>query len=416
MTDHRLRRIIGMRRTLLSLLCVAIAVCALTLGAYGADKPGVPYNIMLTLTPNPSTSMAFTWHTDTSVSKGILELTGNGQSKQFTAASTYIENDTRRCFKVTATGLTPGTLYHYRVGYGDTYSPTYSFYTAPKDGESFSFLYVTDSQGITRAHYDAWRDCIAAAIKRRPELRFIVHCGDMTDDGGSRQQWDMFSDVQALRYLPMLPVVGNHDAYNGGVDLYRSVFNVTELESAPDPECMAVTYGDLRIAMLNSEAGAENLVKQANWLEPIMGNNTVWRMAAIHRGPYGATDRSTDVENALKLELDKLRLDAVLQGHDHVYMRSKPIKDGVIVSGGTYYFIGNYSAVKQYGTETKWWHEFVKQPGASYTIVDVSPTELRFLTYTVAGDLVDDFTIKKSASKAKQKPQGTVNIDNVSFY
>src|SRR5262249_35620026 len=85
-------------------------------------------------------------------------------------------------------GLGPETKYVYRVSTTDAdgktvTSPLYQFMTAVKDGSAFSFAVIGDTQKnpkmtakVAKVMYD-----------RRPH--FVVHCGDVVDNGPDKKEW-----------------------------------------------------------------------------------------------------------------------------------------------------------------------------------------------------------------------------------
>ncbi len=386
------------------IFCVIVILAIVLLDSRVFCIAKTPFNITLTLAQDTKTSMNFTWQTDASVTSGFIEVKPADREKEhptvFNAVSAKYENgaDVRMVHKVTVTGLKPDTVYKYRCGNGEYFSKEYTFRTAPKYGGETAFIFLTDTQGYTKEHYETWKKVLQSALDRHSDIRFIVHGGDIVDNGPVAQQWDMFLDAEALCYLPIVPTIGNHDYYDGGLKKYQSHFNIqNENDISPLGTTQFINYGDISLAMINTEAGEENLTKQADWLvKSTSASSARWKLAVMHRGIYAATDRSVDVEKAMKESLHKANLDLVLQGHDHIYMRSKRIKNGVEHESGTYYIIGNTAGVKKYNTVNKWWHDFSAQPNLpTYTYIKVNADEMRVITYTLNGEIVDDFTIQK---------------------
>lgn len=67
-----------------------------------------------------------------------------------------------------------------------------------------------------------------------------------------------------------------------------------------------------------------------------------WKIVSIHVGPYNTYgEGSVSLCNAM----DELGVDLVMFGHNHVFMRSNPIKDSVVgepgMEGTVYYSSGS---------------------------------------------------------------------------
>jgi Icc-related predicted phosphoesterase len=89
---------------------------------------------------------------------------------------------------------------------------------APAPGETFSFGFLSDT-------HDGYNEAgtIRGLLDARPEVRFIVHAGDLTDFG-SHQEYVWFHDETADGRVPIFVAVGNHDGLTNGRKLYESMF------------------------------------------------------------------------------------------------------------------------------------------------------------------------------------------------
>jgi hypothetical protein len=96
---------------------------------------------------------------------------------------------------------------------------------------------------------------------------------------------------------------------------------------------------------------------------------------------------------------DKYHVDLALQGHDHAYLRTYPMRDGrptdttaegtvyiVSVSGTKYYDQGEFDYTEVGMTRT-----------STYQVLDIqiSGDRLVYRAYDIDGDLRDDFVIEK---------------------
>jgi hypothetical protein len=383
-----------------------------------STKSAVPYSITNNFGADPEAGRNFTWVTSASVKTGFVEYCrradfigfGKPNIVRLEAKSHAVKTDldSRTIHKAAVNHLLPGTEYVYRVGSSSGYSAQGVFKTAEIDPDSFTFLNITDTQGGSAKDYNVWKNTLDKALSKFPDAKFLVHTGDMVDAGYLAKQWDMFiSAAQGeMMNLPILPAVGNHDALNKNKTNYN-FSNFTDRFNLPDSgitgtqagTVYSVDYGDLHIAVMNTQCGSSNYKKQAEWLEKDMSSsNKLWKVVALHRGPYGATYDTTDIRKAWAPTFDKLGIDLVLQGHDHNYMRSYPMKNGKAVQNGkgTIYMIGNTGGVKYYPLTKRSWQAVDLQPKTPmYIAVAVSRTKMTISAYDTRDVLRDTVTIKK---------------------
>lgn len=79
-------------------------------------------------------------------------------------------------------------------------------------------------------------------INRRDDLEFILILGDMTDYG-LKHEFEWAADVILQSQIPVLTVIGNHDAIAYGQKLYKSMFG---------PFDYTFTYGGFKFVMWNN--------------------------------------------------------------------------------------------------------------------------------------------------------------------
>src|SRR5665647_2256879 len=161
-----------------------------------------PQSITSTFGKEAETMHNFTWITSKDITSGVIEycakdeFTGFGQKNIQTAgASSYGTNtdtDARMIHKVELRNLNSGTDYVYRVGTIWSYGPQGVFRTAGNEPNGCSFLNITDTQGYTAKDYAIWENTIDKALNNFPQARFLIHTGDMVDDG-KISQWNLFT-------------------------------------------------------------------------------------------------------------------------------------------------------------------------------------------------------------------------------
>lgn len=431
------------------LLAILVAGGAVVMETMTSTRPardktaGKPYDAVSTFKSDPRTSRAFTWYTDASGNGTSLELvegeagvaggtgnTGNAGSVlsagvgsvkaggsggafegdgvlRFQGETTVLDaggGGAERILvhKAEATGLKPGTTYTYRMGSGQQgqWSGFGTFTTEPAEGQesSFSFINVTDSQGEKLSDFKLWGQTLDKAFSLFPAARFIVHNGDLTEDPDNGQGWTDFFG-QALPWVsavPLMPVTGNHDEVNKKAEAYVSHFNLPDdhAEDSQPGTTYSFDYGNVHFVMLDTES---NLKKQTEWLKAdLASTDREWIIAAMHRPAYGGNtnDKTADW---VKL-FDEFHVDLVLQGHNHEYSRSYPLKAGKIAKPGegTVYVVTNASGSKFNEKKSdKFYHAVHFQNYKQmFAAVTVSGKKLEFTAYDIDGRQLDQFVLQ----------------------
>jgi MYXO-CTERM domain-containing protein len=239
--------------------------------------------------------------------------------------------------EVRARGLQPGRRYAYTVECGAR-SAGGELVTAPEPTDPFSFVVFGD----TRSNADQHRSLIERLRREVPD--FILMTGDMVDDGQNENDWQIFFTVERelLRENVLFPSIGNHDRHGRtrGADAYRRYFDLPE--DAPDPErYYAVSYGNTRILVLDSNESSFALTDQTAWLEKELAAaaadpSIAHRFVVMHHPPYSTSIHGgqPELREMWTPLFERFGVDAVFSGHDHVYERSE--KNGIryFVSGG----------------------------------------------------------------------------------
>ncbi|MCM3781767.1 metallophosphoesterase family protein [Neobacillus mesonae] len=372
--------------------------------------------VVTTMKGDPATSRAFTWQgssTSASAQVQILE----GKSTHFDKDDVInIEGSTSvikqggqktAVHKAEATGLKPGTLYSYRAGDGteEGWSSVRTFVTAKNKESDFSFIYVTDSQGETESDFALWENTMNQAMARYASPAFVLHAGDFVEDADNTSAWSSFFNTSAswISQTPIVPVIGNNDVIDDSFDPFASYFNLPEngvkaLDGTGTN--YSFDYGNLHISVLNTEG---SIKKQTEWLEKdLAGTDQEWKIVALHRPIYGG-NMYKKIQDWSEV-IDKYEVDLVLQGHNHEYSRSYPIKDGKVTGNssdtvqnqeGTVYVVANTSGPKfNEQKDEQFYHKVHFQNYKQmYTGISISGKTLTYQAYDVDGQLLDKFTI-----------------------
>lgn len=310
---------------------------------------------------------------------------------------------------VSLTGLKPFTRYFYRVtaddGQGNTArSEVKSFQTLPGPAGAWAFGVLGDTQ----RNPDVTRRCAEGIFALRPN--FMLHVGDVVDDGFAKQQWvfDLFEPCANLfSCVPVFPVIGNHEKNS---HWYYDYFHL------PAPEYFyTFTCGNAEFFMVDTNKDVSAGSEQYQRLEKALASSTAtWKFTAHHHpcfssdnDDYGDTEKGKpgapftqgepDLQDLPPL-YEKYGVDIAFAGHIHSYERTWPIlnmavnqKKGVryIVSGGGG---GN---LEKAAPQRSWFSIHVKA-GHHFCFATVQDRTIQFKAYDLEGRLFDTFELTKA--------------------
>ncbi|MCM3782170.1 phosphodiester glycosidase family protein [Neobacillus mesonae] len=366
----------------------------------------IPYNITVAMGDNPTASRSFNWHTNPNTSETVVEIAEAEGFSGFDQADvvrmsgeSYIFNTldigTIRVHKATADGLKPGTAYVYRVGDGiEHYSEQGSFTTASETGNYTKFLVFGDSQASNLAGFEIWGRTLDAAAAEHSDSEFMVHLGDMVDNGFKEQEWNWwFSEAQEeLMNTTAVTVVGNHEVtgtkQNGDfLAHFNHPKNGTDNQKGTN---YSFDYKNIHISVLNSEYDID---EQKEWLKADLANtDKQWKFVFFHRGPYASIYDTENVRTAWTPVFDEYGVDLVMNGHDHIYLRTHPLKNQEIVDKreGTTYIIPGSTGPKFYDLTERYFQDVVDDEKTQmFSSVEVDGDTLTVTTKTVDGRTVD---------------------------
>lgn len=370
-----------------------------------------PDQVCLTWSGDPATTQTIQWRTSPAIAGGAVQYRPANQPD---AAPVEVIADTRvleeprvsndpvnHRHTVRLEGLTPGTTYVYRAGSGEAWSPWHDFTTAPAGEIPFSFAYMGDPQlGL-----DTWGELLRDTFGRQSRVSFFVVAGDNVNRGGNRDEWDKLFHAASgvFDQRPYVPTLGNHDCRPPeGPQLYLDLLTLPENGPASvGPErAYAFHYGNALFVVLDSNDSIET---QAAWLEEqLKASRAVWKFAVYHHPAYSSAPRRDNVEvreiwGAL---FDRYHVDMALQGHDHGYLRTKPMRAGQAVATpaeGTVYIV-SVSGTKLYDVGDYHYAEKTLDHVSTCQVIDIEAgggNKLTYRAYDASGAVVDEFSIVK---------------------
>lgn len=436
-----------MNRPLLALALTALAQTGVTLPASAQQavkpiprSPGTPYaprnlpdRIVLTPGADPSREMAVAFRTDTAQADAQAQLaiavdgpTLEEKARPVTGTSTSLasSNGPARYHRVRFTGLTPDTVYAYRVKGAAGWSEWLQFRTAAAEAKPFRFLYLGDIQNGILTYASR---VIRQAFHANGGIELVAHAGDLTaqrDELDHDDEWGEWNQAGGYNYaiVPQLPATGNHEyvdvALPNGKESrklgpYWPVQFALPSNGAEGVKATTyyVDYQGVRFIVLDGTSAIDlgTMAKQTQWLDATLASSKAkWNVVLFHQPVFTCArpNDTAEIKAAWKPVFDKRNVDLVLQGHDHCYARltseqgravaAKQHADGAVQ--GPVYLV-SVTGSKMYGLNNRARTQPDRTAEATelYQIVDVDGGTLSFRTYTASGKLYDGFDLTKGA-------------------
>lgn len=404
----------------------------------------VPERIILSVTADPAHTQSVTWRTEKPVAAAQGQIAEASAHPDFEKSATTVNAKATEAeitpgktvgeYSVRFDGLKPGTRYSYRVGDGTTWSEWNSVQTASDKPDAFRFIYVGDAQNSIKS---MWSRAIRAAYRTAPDARFIVHAGDLVQEGYDDNLWGEWCDAMGFisAEVPSLPTPGNHDEHRlpGSADsnevlsvspLWRYHFSLPANgpEGVPElnQQSYYLDYQGVRFVSLDVNVYAnEGFVPterkriadaQTAWLEKVLRDNPNRWMIVVQHQPIYTVSKERDYEEmraVLQPLYDKYHVDLVLQGHDHAYARTQKLFNGKMVSpaqDGTIYVI-SVSGPKMYDATGKFESLMAKEVHNTelFQVIDINGNELSYRAYSIEGAVLDEFHLNKKFKTASLK-------------
>lgn len=311
-------------------------------------------------------------------------------------------------YKAKLTGLKAGKIYYYEIGDGLTYDSPRSFNVPPNDGEDV-FAYLGDPQfDKSVVEYDAWGSLMEKMYSEHPETEFAIMGGDMVNLPGRRDHWEGFVDNCGIfAELPLMTVPGNHEGVTSN-NTYKKVFH--HIGNGPYGEafywfetekCRFIMLDSSFLAKARQMAMGQTLwsVREREiriWLADALAESEKrWNIVVTHHPVYGMHDMFTVSKEIRELWLPVLkesRVDLVLCGHQHVYMRTQPI-DGIVYVMG----VSGAKRSKYYtGFNKPVYAEAIYASGPNYQIIRATEDVLEIISYNEKGSIIDAAKVGKS--------------------
>ncbi len=301
----------------------------------------------LTITPGATASeVCFNWITASDGLTGELCYRKAGASDWQKLPVTEIEtvqvrgdHGTFTSYSADVAGLEPASAYEYMAvtsdGTDESRSDVNTFTTLP-DGNTFSFVAISDLQSTNEEGYLPFLYTHRAFLTDTLHPDFMVNLGDLTEDD-TMQEWSFLFDTagEALATRLTAYVAGNHEA-KGDV-VYSHFKGRTNLPGGIDDPILRETtssfvVGDVCFVTMNTDpfsgedgtdASADKLnyyAAQKEWAKRVFETSgCTYRVIFAHAGLVQKDDAATAFLEKMCGELDVCLF---LNGHIHNYFRA----------------------------------------------------------------------------------------------
>ncbi len=408
-----------MKKLLFSLLLIANTLLQLSAQSseYSNYEPTInPDRIMLTLPGDPATMRAVSWRTIFQDTVSIGEITVTSEAPDLeekvirvtgTCSPWEVGSAASMGHQVVFSNLKPDTQYAYRVGNGKNWSEWFQFKTSLDGASPFSFLYFGDVQNDIKSYCSR---TLRQAWSHFPKSDFMLFAGDLVSRS-QEEYWREFFYAGGWMFgmMPSVATPGNHE-YDKPENQprtfskhWKQIFNFPQ--NAPSEEfsnrVYYFDYQGVRFISVDSPGIGESdedgtLILE--WLDKVLANNSCkWTVVFTHYPVYSCSQgrENENYRNAIKPILEKYGVDLVLQGHDHTYCRGFNLPKAGANRKNAPMYIVSVTGPKMYGLNTSFWSDRVASETQLYQHIAVNEDVLTFQSFTVAGNLYDEFQLIK---------------------
>lgn len=185
--------------------------------------------------------------------------------------------------------------------------------------DAIRFAVISDTQ----RWYDETEDEVTD-INRHADIDFVVHCGDISDFGITKEfEWQR-EILQKLR-MPFVVLLGNHDCIGSGKEVYRSMFG---------PENFSFRAGFTRFICLDTNAleyDFSSPVPDLDFIRRFKGDESAKStVVAMHIRPF-ADEFNNNVADAFNHYIHNLRNPLFcIYGHGHSTEVADLFGDGLL--------------------------------------------------------------------------------------
>lgn len=240
---------------------------------------------------------------------------------------------------------------------------------------------------------------------------WVLSQGDILATGGSYNSWTELSERPQFKDFMWAVSQGNHDHETLSHEKSDSFFRDSQAYpfngyKGQEGITYWFKYGDVLFFVLNNEAlrGRESLQTLFAWMEEVVKKEpTKYIVVVQHHQWIIGTDGTNSQMDRYRDFFDRIGVDLAISGHNHVYLRTYPLRDRKPVdpSQGTVYVV-NSSSDNSRGRDIKGlrantdviakrWSEGSHTIGGM--VMDVNTERIQMTLYNRRGEVQDTFSV-----------------------
>lgn len=359
------------------------------------------------------TSVIILWVTQTGANPEV-HYSSDTSFSSVVVGSTHSTIGATQLHRVELTGLQPNTHYNYKIyidGEELLVDESLSFQTAPPIGSSTpSTFLVFGDYGRNSTSQQLLRDQMLL-----DSFNFILTTGDNAYNSGSYIEFDnnVFKIYQDLfTKVGLFPSLGNHDYRTDNAAPYLDIFELPQnaWQSGSQERYYSFDFGNVHFVVLDSndplrvdDATAGN--DMFDWLRNDLAQTPQpWKVVAFHHAAYspGLHGSDSDVQSKLVPIFEQYGVDLVLNGHDHIYSRTHPLRNGQLsttANGGIIYVVSGSGSRADYscGSAPYWLAiSYCSQSYGIYNRITINGNNLTLEAIDDTGATKDTYAINKN--------------------
>ena len=343
------------------IICLVLSVVLLSAlfltpaAAEPAATGRTPVRVSACVAGDNGRTVGFCWYTAEKADSVVTLLDESGAAVRATLSDPVCEEwEGMWMHKVTASALPENAQLTYTVGDGS--STVTGTVKTGRAGDTVNFIEIADVQASSAENFEKGAATLNAAFETLPDFDFVANCGDFTNDS-TNEEWDLYdaSFGEMNRTYLLAPVSGNHDGF-GVTNWFNNMFNLDTSESVQTKNGVnySFDYGNAHFAVLNTNDCLNVSQPQLKWLKNDMNSTDKdWKIVFIHKSPYtlgkdGKWPDALQLQKTLTKVCDETNVDLVIGGHDHQYLRTKPLTGNKLDPNGVTYLLSGTAGSKRY--------------------------------------------------------------------
>ena len=299
--------------------------------------------------------------------------------------------------------LKSGTEYAYRVLVNDSSVVADALRFRTAGTQAFRFVAFGDSGMGSEAQRKL------ANLMMSQNAKLVVHTGDLVYPTGTYERYeklyfDYYKDI--MKEAPFYPCPGNHDYYEFHCAPYKSVHSLPSdtVTRSDSGRYYSYDWANVHFISLDSNdslaEAAQGKGAMLDWLEKdLQRTDKFWRIVYIHHPAYSVGFHKNEPECEMVRKyvapiLDKYFVPLVLNGHEHSYQRTFPMRGGKVTSAGdgtVYVTTGGGGADLHAVSPADYAEVAISQH--HYVSCNVNAGRLQFEAVNADGELLDSHTI-----------------------